>query len=92
MPDGSFPIRNRSDLRNALRAIGRARNPEAARVHIEHRARQLGLTGMMPDTWGLTAAVAVDPELEAMVETVMDTAVANIELDADTKRELDAAA
>lgn len=56
MPDGSFPIRNRSDLRNAIRALGRARNPEAARVHIEHRARSLGLTGMLPGAWAVTAA------------------------------------
>lgn len=61
MPDGSFPIRNRSDLRNALRALGRARNPEAARVHIAHRARAMGLTGMLPGTWAVTAAF--DPDL-----------------------------
>lgn len=58
MPDGSFRIRNRSDLRNAVRTVGRAANPEAARVHIEHRARTLGLTGMLPDRWTLSAAVA----------------------------------
>jgi hypothetical protein len=42
MSDGSFPIRNRSDLQRAIRALGRAKNPDAARRHIVGRARVLG--------------------------------------------------
>lgn len=49
--DGSFPIENASDLRNAIQAIGRAKNPEAARRHIIKRARALGLTKLLPDGW-----------------------------------------
>lgn len=55
MKDGSFPIRNRSDLRNAIRAIGRARDKEAARAHIISRARALKLTAMLPSEWAVTA-------------------------------------
>jgi hypothetical protein len=51
MPDGSFPIANRSDLENAIRSIGRASNPEAAKEHIKRRARALDATDMLPDTW-----------------------------------------
>lgn len=51
MPDGSFPIRNRSDLSNAIQSIGRAKNPAAAKAHIKRRARALGLTDMLPDMW-----------------------------------------
>jgi hypothetical protein len=42
MPGGSFPIENRSDLANAKQAIGRAKNPGAARAHINERAKALG--------------------------------------------------
>ena len=54
--DGSFPIRNREDLANAIRAVGRVRpNTEAERAkvrrYIIRRARALGLTGMIPETW-----------------------------------------
>lgn len=49
MPDGSFPIANRSDLDNARQAVGRARNPSATREHIRSRARALGVT--LPDNW-----------------------------------------
>lgn len=56
MPDGGFPIRNRSDLQNAIRAIGRARDQAAARAHIVKRARALGLTDLLPDGWGASAS------------------------------------
>ena len=44
MPDGSFPIRNCSDLMNARRAVGRAApgRRAAVRAHISKRARALG--------------------------------------------------
>ncbi len=61
MPNGRFPIRNREDLLNAIRAVGRARpqrpgqTPEQARAavrrHIMRRARALGLERLIPDTW-----------------------------------------
>ena len=51
MPDGSFPIANRTDLENAIRSIGRASNPAAAKEHIKRRARALGLTELLPENW-----------------------------------------
>lgn len=42
MKGGGFPIRNKSDLRNAKHDVGRAKNPGAARAWINKRARQLG--------------------------------------------------
>jgi len=42
MPGGGFPIVNKGDLANAKRAIGRAKNPAAARAHINERAKALG--------------------------------------------------
>lgn len=51
LPDGSFPIRNREDLTNAISAFGRARSRDRQRVanHIRRRARALGLTDMLPE-------------------------------------------
>lgn len=55
MPDGSFPIANATDLRNAIQSVGRASNYEAAKRHIMRRARALGLTDMLPEDWQRTA-------------------------------------
>jgi phage head maturation protease len=51
MPDGSFPIANKDDLENAIQAVGRAKDKEAAMAHIRKRAEDLGLEDMIPDTW-----------------------------------------
>ena len=51
MPDGSFPIANRSDLMNAIRSVGRAKNYNAAKQHIIRRARALGAMDMLPEDW-----------------------------------------
>lgn len=51
MEDGSFPIKNEQDLRNAVRAIGRAKDPAAAKAHIKKRAAALKLTALLPDDW-----------------------------------------
>jgi hypothetical protein len=51
MPDGSFPIKTVQDLKNAIRAVGRAKDPAAAKAHIKRRARALGATDLLPDDW-----------------------------------------
>lgn len=51
MPDGSFPINNRQDLLNAIKLVGRAKNPAAAKAHIKRRAKALGLTNLLPGDW-----------------------------------------
>lgn len=43
MKDGSFPIENEEDLRNAERLRGHAKDKAAATAHIKKRARALGL-------------------------------------------------
>ena len=53
LPDGSFPIADEEDLRNAIQAIGRASDPEKAKAHIKKRANALGLSDLIPDTWSL---------------------------------------
>jgi hypothetical protein len=53
----SFQIRNRTDLDHAIKAIGRVRpNTDEARARVRKyvmaRAKALGLSSMVPDTWG----------------------------------------
>ena len=51
LPDGSFPIVNVEDLKNAISAHGRAKDKEKAKAHIKKRAKTLGKTDLIPDKW-----------------------------------------
>lgn len=51
LPDGGFPIESRADVQRAIRAIGRAKNPAAAKAHIKARAKALGCTDLIPPNW-----------------------------------------
>ena len=51
LPDGSFPIHNKSDLHNAMQAIGRAKDPARAKAHIKRRAKALGLSDELTDAF-----------------------------------------
>lgn len=51
LPDGSYPIANVADLKNAIQAIGRASNPSKAKAFIIKRAKALGATGELPEDW-----------------------------------------
>jgi len=50
LPDGSFPIADINDLKNAIQAFGRAKDQPAAAKHIAKRAKALGATDLIPDT------------------------------------------
>lgn len=51
MSGGGYPIANVKDLKNAIRAIGRAKNPGKTRSHIRRQAARLGRTDLIPDGW-----------------------------------------
>lgn len=55
LPDGSYPIANTNDLKNAIQAYGRAKNKAAVKRHIIKRARALGATDLLPEDWGKVA-------------------------------------
>lgn len=59
MQDGSFPILNEEDLKVAIKAIGRAKNPAAARRHISNRAATIGLDNLLPKGWVTTRRTAM---------------------------------
>lgn len=53
MPDGSYPIENIEDLKNAIQAVGRAPDAKrsAVRQHIMKRAKALGHPELIPKDW-----------------------------------------
>ncbi len=61
-PDGSFPIKNKSDLDNARQAIGRSKNPGKTRSLIRTRAREFGVK--LPSKWKKKTARKLIKEAE----------------------------
>lgn len=53
LPDGSYPIRNVSELKNAIASFGRAKNPELTKKWIIKRAKELDATDLLPEAWGV---------------------------------------
>jgi hypothetical protein len=68
--DGAYPIANVSDLKNAIRAYGRAAAGDRTKVrrHIKKRARALGKTDLIPDSWKEASIESAD--LTADVEEI----------------------
>ncbi len=51
LPDGSFPIRNRVDLKDAIQSYGRANDKAEAKRWIKRRARELNAEKDLPEDW-----------------------------------------
>lgn len=60
MPDGSFPIKDRGDLENAIRLAGHAKDPAKAKSHIVARARALDATSILPKEWKASKSIGGD--------------------------------
>ena len=58
MPGGGYPISTVQDLRNAIQAFGRAKDPAATKAHIKSRAKALGHEELIPDNWKAPVALA----------------------------------
>jgi hypothetical protein len=67
LPDGSYPIRNIQDLKNAIRAYGRSKPGSRGRVkrHIMKRAISLRKENIIPENWRGAAT-----DLDEIVETM----------------------
>lgn len=92
--DGSFPIENATDLHNAMRAVGRSKNPAKTRAHIRARARALGLESELSDAFKRaddTQESIMDKELLKALGLPENADVAAV-LAAIAKRDSDAAA
>jgi len=51
LPDGSFPIENTSDLRNAIKSYGLSKDKKRAKSWIKKRAKELNAIDLLPKTW-----------------------------------------
>lgn len=51
MPDGGYPIRNRSDLLNAIQSYGRGKNKPEIKRWIKKRAKELNAEKYLPENW-----------------------------------------
>jgi len=60
LPDGGFPIETEEDLKNAIRAIGRAKDPKAAKAHIRKRAKALGHEDLVPEEWSADETASLE--------------------------------
>lgn len=96
LPDGSFPIDNRGDLENAIRAIGRAKDPGKAKSHIIARARALDATSLLPSDWGAAKSIGGDliQEINRVAPRVLPDLLDNVakaeEIEAQIKKLADA--
>jgi hypothetical protein len=80
LPDGSFPIENTGDLKNAIHAIGRAKDPAKAKDHIKARAKALGEESLIPDTWK-SAQGAIEMNLTQEQKDILTKAADIFKLD-----------
>ena len=79
LPDGSYPIADESDLKNAIMAYGRAKDKEAARRHIMKRARDLGMDEMIPENWMSDGKSLSDDETKDLLGSLLEFEMLAIE-------------
>lgn len=72
LPDGSYPIVDEADLKNAIQAYGRAKDKEAAKRHIVKRARALGKEDLIPEEWGASEKVLTDDEAKKFIGDLLE--------------------
>lgn len=76
LPDGSFPIRNKQDLKDAIHAIGLARSYSKTKKWIIKRARELDAVDLLPEKWKVKDS---SNSLKEVIENAFDFG-ANIKL------------
>lgn len=69
MPDGSFPIRNEKDLRDAIKLASMAKNVSAAKSFIVKRSKQMDLEKLIPESWGIEKAKGTDKDGDGDVDS-----------------------
>lgn len=70
LPDGSFPIENLSQLKDAVQALGRAKDKVRAKRHIIKRAHALGCVSALPTDWKVQEAEMDARERRVMIEVL----------------------
>jgi len=76
LPDGSYPIRNEQDLRNAVQAYGRSKPQDRVKVrkHIAKRARALGKAYLIPEDWKSAASSEAESLVASMRSRIAEFA------------------
>ena len=79
LPDGSYPIRNENDLRNAIRAYGRSKPQGRVKVrkHITKRARALRKEYLIPQEWQSASSLEASDALSRMRAAITAAASAS---------------
>lgn len=96
LPDGSYPIRNVEDLKNAIQAYGRSKEADRSKVrrHIIKRANALKVRHIIPEEWknaSSNEAYAALSSMRAKIESLTAAVPAPIEIkDTDLKKLEDA--
>jgi uncharacterized membrane protein YkoI len=85
LPDGSFPISNVEDLKNAISAYGRAGDKEAAKKHIMKRAKAMGQEKLIPANWVTGGAKLVEEKSGEVDSDLMASLVEFELLEAEVK-------
>ncbi len=86
LEDGSFPIKNVDDLKNAIMAYGRAKDKPAAKAHIMKRAEELDAADMIPESWTEKDdedSVEIKAEDAEFLATLMEFEMLSIDSDTD---------
>lgn len=73
LPDGSYPIRNVEDLKNAIQAYGRSKESERGdvRKHIMKRAHQLNFRHLIPEKWKTAASDSITASADDLRSRLM---------------------
>jgi len=79
LSDGSFPIKDEEDLKNAIMAYGRASDKAKAKMHIMKRAQELDREDMIPESWSSEEKVLVDDEAKQFLSNLMELEMLQIE-------------
>ena len=72
MKGGGYPIESTADLKNAISAFGRAKNPAATKAHIKKRARALGKSDLLPENWDSAVPAWLEDHTNADIKKIVD--------------------
>jgi hypothetical protein len=78
LPDGSYPIKDEEDLKNAIMAYGRAKDKTKAKAHIMKRAMELEKEDMIPAEWSEEKTL-LDDEAKEFLSSLMELEMLEIE-------------
>lgn len=82
--DPSYPIGDKEDLQNAIHAVGRGSGDhDAIRAYIKRRAKALGASDMIPDSWNGSDKAETPGETKAAEEVLKKTVSETVEKNMD---------